>query len=503
MQMKPYKSFLFIFAVLAALLAFPLFFPNGKITLPWMGLRVYSLSEFVKTTEVPQELPLLAQKQAEVSDTIKIEAGPKLKADSIIETVKPGVNSIKKEIPKQLVSSPSAGDKIKMVESEIIIPKQSEGKWEKLSNNLALAETKQKPLRILYYGDSQIENDHITSEFRKALQKRYGGAGRGLVPVESMYNSANNFVMTSSDNWETESVIKNRSRRLDLGLLCEAFRISHNETSKDSVTTSWVNIKSIKKGIDEGFSVLSIFYRASGNSSVSVQLDENIPVDKMLAGSSEIREIRFNLGKTPGKLDMHFSTDEKITVYGLNLESPSGIMVDNIALRGRAYPEFTRIDTSRLKQMANLLNPAFIIMQYGVNVVPNIRDDYTYYKNHLNRELAYLKEILPETPVLMVSVSDMAHKANGELESYPNLESVLKAQKEAALENGCAFWNLYESMGGKGSMIEWVGQQPPLGNKDYVHYTSLGAEKVGGLFARQFIKAMELEQLTASLVHEP
>jgi hypothetical protein len=178
-------------------------------------------------------------------------------------------------------------------------------------------------------------------------------------------------------------------------------------------------------------------------------------------------------------------------------------MVDNIALRGKTYPAFSKIDTSRLIQMANHLKPSFVVLQYGINVVPHITNNYSYYKDQLNRELSYLQKIIPDVPVLLVSVSDMAHKAKGVLESYPNLNLVINVQKEVAIENGCAFWNLYESMGGEGSMIDWVGQQPPLGNKDYIHYTSLGAKKVGSLFAQQFIKALELRQATASLDNEP
>ena len=38
-------------------------------------------------------------------------------------------------------------------------------------------------IRILHYGDSQIEGDHITGQLRKNFQTQFGGSGVGLLPV--------------------------------------------------------------------------------------------------------------------------------------------------------------------------------------------------------------------------------------------------------------------------------------------------------------------------------
>ncbi|MBN1821756.1 MAG: hypothetical protein JXR31_14490 [Prolixibacteraceae bacterium] len=493
--MKPYKSFLFIIFTLAVLLVFPLLFPNGEIFISDFKIRIYNL-DYLKT----QILQPLSE-----TDSVQLQA-LSFQETAIYnpETEFVVLKSEKDTTATELVSikTPEIKKEIKLIDSDLIIPPEWESKWSELGMSFSQTEIFDKPLRVLYYGDSQIENDRITSVFRKELQERYGGSGRGLVPVESIYNSANNFTMTSSSNWESKSVNKHSGGNLDLGLLCEAFRLK-NDKPQDSVANSWIKIKALNKNIDNGYSVLSILYKASGKSDVKVNIDENTEITRELKTGSKIYEMRFNLEKNPEMVDLEFSTCDEVTMYGLNLESPNGIMVDNIALRGRSYPEFSKIDTTRLKQMAELLNPAVVVLQYGVNVVPNIRSDYSFYKNQLTRELSCLRSVLPEIPVVLIGVSDMAQKTNGYLHSYPNIENVLTAQKEAAIENGCAFWNLYESMGGKGSMIKWVETTPPLGNKDYVHYTFLGAEKVGHLFAQEFMEALDSRQVTASLKNEP
>ena len=53
--------------------------------------------------------------------------------------------------------------------------------------------------------------------------------------------------------------------------------------------------------------------------------------------------------------------------------------------------------------------------------------------------------------------------------------------KNAAFENGCAFWDLYENMGGKNAMKSWVERTPPLAAKDYTHFNPKGAEYIGEL----------------------
>jgi hypothetical protein len=47
----------------------------------------------------------------------------------------------------------------------------------------ALDNAKNKKVRIMHYGDSQIEADRITSYLRNELQKKFGGYGTGLFPI--------------------------------------------------------------------------------------------------------------------------------------------------------------------------------------------------------------------------------------------------------------------------------------------------------------------------------
>ena len=76
----------------------------------------------------------------------------------------------------------------------------------------------------------------------------------------------------------------------------------------------------------------------------------------------------------------------------------------------------------------------------------------------------------------------MSTREKGVFKTYPNLEPVRDALKEATLENGFAFWDLYEAMGGTNSMPSFVHSDPPLASKDYIHFNPLGANLVAELF---------------------
>jgi hypothetical protein len=43
-------------------------------------------------------------------------------------------------------------------------------------------------------------------------------------------------------------------------------------------------------------------------------------------------------------------------------------------------------------------------------------------------------------------------------------------------------------MGGKNSMPSWVNAEPPLAQKDFIHFSSFGARIVGEMFYRSVIK---------------
>ena len=80
----------------------------------------------------------------------------------------------------------------------------------------------------------------------------------------------------------------------------------------------------------------------------------------------------------------------------------------------------------------------------------------------------------------------MATKQGGKMASYPQMEKVVTALREAANESGVAFWDMYSSMGGRNSIVKWVKANPPLAGKDHIHFTPKGAKEMSEILYKTF-----------------
>jgi hypothetical protein len=254
---------------------------------------------------------------------------------------------------------------------------------------------------------------------------------------------------------------------------------------RDKAIYAWLAFNKYRKsyGNSQHFNRCRIFY-SNNPGPVKIEFAENnilLKSDTLKPGSSpQTYEHKFST--SPGSFTIQFSGSHSPDFYCISLDSPNGISFDNIPLRGSSGLEFTRIDRLLLQSIFNTLNVKLLILEFGVNVIPSTAEDYTYYQNGFYNQLMYLKSINPGLSVIVISVSDAALRNGEDYISYPNIEKIVAAQKNAALKAGCAFWNLFEAMGGKNSMPSWVFANPPLASTDFIHFNYSGARMVGKMF---------------------
>jgi hypothetical protein len=96
--------------------------------------------------------------------------------------------------------------------------------------------------------------------------------------------------------------------------------------------------------------------------------------------------------------------------------------------------------------------------------------------------LATVRAALPDASCLVVSPLDQLDYNAENLPPRASIPAMVAAQRRAALSHGCAFWDTYAWMGGKGASRSWFKRG--LIVKDYQHPTSEGAELIAkALFA--------------------
>jgi alginate O-acetyltransferase complex protein AlgI len=343
-------------------------------------------------------------------------------------------------------------------------------------------------VRIIYYGDSQIEGDRITSFLRHTLRTGRGGTGPGLfLPLMPVMYTKSMWIRSSS-NWKRYNylsykagVISHRS----LGPFMAICRYLPEGETASEPEKAFIRIRpsNVADSATSEYDILRIFYsNTQGIVKIEVRADDKVLLADTLKRGQDYNEIKCPLnGKK--SIEIEFEGSVSPDIYGISIESESGVIVDNIPQRGSAGLEFTMVDRDNLRDSYKKLAPDLIVLQYGLNIVKNVRDNYLYYQKGLLRQISLLKEISPYTPILVVGVTDMAVNEGDSIKSYDNIPSIINAQKQATIKAEVTFWNSYGAMGGKSSIIRWAEKKPALAQKDFIHLTYPGADTLSSMLA--------------------
>lgn len=358
----------------------------------------------------------------------------------------------------------------------------------------ALDNAKQKKVRIMHYGDSQIEADRITSYLRNELQKKFGGYGVGLFPIIQVAPKMS--VNTEySDNWKRYPGFGRKDttvKHMKYGALmafCRYAPIPQSSIINDSLNhEAWIKIKKPRAsyGRTKSYIQLRVFLSNSHtNINYNITADGINISEGTIAANTPFQTLKANFDKTPEEITISFNGNDSPDVYGISLEGSHGIVMDNIPLRGSSGTIFSKQDATLLGNMYASLSPNLIIMEFGGNTIPYTKSDKSalQYGRWFKSQINFMKKRNPNAAILVIGPGDMSVKEKTEYVTYPYLEAVRDAMKDAAISSGCIFWDMYEVMGGKNSMPKWVNAEPSLAASDYIHFSPKGAKKIAKEFS--------------------
>jgi len=344
----------------------------------------------------------------------------------------------------------------------------------------ALKQTKSSKVRIAHFGDSVIEGDLVTADIRQNFQDKFGGKGVGFLSITSQDIQ---FRQTTkhrfSDNFESASVFTSNPKNLPLGIAGTVAIPNSNSWVSYETTRRYRTVKS--------FDEARIFY-SDASGSVKVSINNGAPQSVRLKSGKGINESSVNVS-TATSFKMEFESKGQGNFYGVSLEGGNGIYVDNFPLRGNSGVDLQQIDDASLREFGKLLNYKLIILEFGLNAAGSIKSDYGWYEREMVKVVNKFKKAFPNASILMISVHDKAKKTRSGFETDPTVLKLLEAQKNIAKQTNVAFWSLFDAMGGKNSMENWVNANPPLAFKDYVHFNGQGAQKVADLLTEALMDA--------------
>ncbi|QKX03477.1 lipase [Aquimarina sp. TRL1] len=349
--------------------------------------------------------------------------------------------------------------------------------------------------RIIHYGDSQIEGDRISAYLRNRLQGIYGGGGPGFIPIKQVYDQVS-AVVIPSDNWKRYALFdptQSKFPHRKYGAYMSVSRFTeYRDPKKDStivdslpLTKATITIGKSKKTYFKfrRFNSIGLHY---GNATTPIQIkvynDGALLQQGTLIADENYHIYTIKTAVAPTNLTIELEGRESADFYGVTLDAPSGIQIDNVAMRGASGTVFTTSNAASYARMARVLKPKIVIMQYGGNTMPYLKDS-TKVDNYAKRILGQINWIRRRTKnvsFIFIGPTDMCLPVNGKMETYPLLPYLNQKLMETCTQNNVAYWSMYDAMGGKGSMKFWVEEK--LTGSDYMHFTHKGTKIISELF---------------------
>ena len=360
------------------------------------------------------------------------------------------------------------------------------------------AQKEGKTVRVVHYGDSQIEMDRISQNLREALQTRFGGCGTGMFPAHT------NTPMASVSHYASGSFVTykmfgdsttRRASHRRYGPLTQVTGLYGNGT----VTLRALNKKSTPEHVRSFQSVSLLYGQASDDFFVTVQADTLAP-RPVARAKDGVTWITWTFDKPVEKATVKFAGSAEI--YGIATDGKAGVTVDNIPMRGSTGHILTRIDSDLMKASFELDGTRLIILQFGGNFVPVARSSKAIsgYMDKVREQIAYYHAVAPAAKILFIGPSDMGVSTeDGHIVSYRRLPEVVDSLKTVSLSCGAAYWDLYRMMGGLNSMSQWVRHSPAYAGPDYIHFTSTGAKVVGETLSQSFLTYYDFYNLRKTL----
>ena len=360
---------------------------------------------------------------------------------------------------------------------------------------LALDSAASMPIRVVHYGDSQIEEDRITNILRENWQKQYGGGGVGLIPLHQTIPTRsirqtlfiNGVLQTTQKGPKRYIVYGPKSMRLmdsdDYGVMGQVALMDTSLVPGSDSVVLHIEPLDKKRKPHHYFNRL----RVLADSSLAFNLS---PLASLPDSLSPIANSLLPIADSTTHCDIILQGSGR--VYGVSLETDKGVIVDNIPMRGCSGNIFTKIDSTQLSTFYRETNTRLIILQFGGNMIPQTENPSTirgYVRSTMRQQIRYIKACAPQASILLIGPSDMSTNIDGVMTTYPLVPYMDQQFRKMAQEEGIAYWSIYEAMGGYNSMVVW--HDKGLAGSDYVHFTRAGANNIG----KKLYKWIEAERL--------
>ena len=369
--------------------------------------------------------------------------------------------------------------------------------FDPLFARMEAAQDNDRVIRVVHYGDSQIEMDRISDRLRARLQALFGGGGPGMVPFATLIPSLSVSTygtgdLTRQSPFGDSLVVRANG---NYGPMVQDFRVAGSATANINATTH----KRCDERLRQFSRIKMLFNNRPGPLNVTFRDRKGGYSDEQRCDTPGVQSLSWRLDSAT--TSVRISVSGTADIYGILVDDGPGVAVDNIPMRGCSGQQFTSINQEQLAAAYSQMDVGLIILQFGGNSVPYIKNAKSLdtYCANLGKQIDRLHQCCPNAKILFIGPSDMSTRLQGDMQSYPFLPDIIEGLRQMANDHGAAYWSIYHAMGGYNSMPAWVRQG--LGGPDYLHFSQRGADIMGDRLAGAFERMYEIYLMRKEVAH--
>lgn len=340
----------------------------------------------------------------------------------------------------------------------------------------AVAASKQgklgRAVRASWYGDSVIATDAVPSRLRTRLQTELGNGGPGFVYVVPPHRFCGHESVTrnSAGTWNVHSISTTQipDRLYGVGG-------STAETDGGRATIRLILGTA---------SLVDLYYlEQPGGGTATILADGKSIATVATRGTT--KQAGFAAATIEGgAAKLEITTTGKVRLFGINIENPSGGVLDNFGVVSVNVKSFDANNAEHFRAQLAHRAADLVMIMIGANEAqwlgPSDHDTQAYAANY-EKLLAEVRRARPDASCLVVSPTDQAEVKDAKFISRAVMPELVRAQRSAASAQGCAFYSTYDWMGGKGGAAKWY--RKGLISTDFQHLSRNGANRLAdGLF---------------------
>ncbi len=333
--------------------------------------------------------------------------------------------------------------------------------------------TRKEHVRIAWIGDSHGASDFWSGRLRGALQKRFGDGGPGFVHVGSKVYRHDGVKIAVEGKWGSwpkgpSTVLKTGDGIFGLGGILWHARDGGAHASlivEDPALTGKLN--------------WDLCYKlGSKDDELIVHVGSGPKTVLRATQPDHIKRLR-HLGLVsngPGATLNVTPMSGRPELCGVAIETDPvtqpGVVLDTLGINGaRMATPLAWEESSFAAELARRA-PSLVVLEFGTNESGDRFVNPATYGEHLAKVMARVRKAAPEADCLVVGPTDRA-------DTVERTPLVRDALKEGAARVGCAFFDTYTAMGGKGSIETWRKEVPPRAAGDGIHLSWRGYFEIG------------------------